>query len=220
MLQLVAKSLKITAFGLDTQCGPLGWNANKHEELLDCSCTLQHRICNPVVRPSCPISPRVHFHLVHHVFLCVYVGNLFVDYTVDFAPGAAKRSHCQTNTQIPQPHALQWRISTACWLTNHNRQTGNSCMHPPYSLLKATCKRRVQRSHQPLMYVSAIESAKSYWQARSSKFKQASILYIRQVACWSLLASAKFKVQSSNKPSPLYTSAMQSAGLPANANSK
>jgi hypothetical protein len=130
-------------------------------------------------------------------FLCVYMGNLFVDYNVDFAPGPAKRSHCQTNTQIPQPHALQWRISTACWLTNHNRQTENSCMHPPYSLLKATCKRRVQRSHQPLMYVSAIQSAKSYWQARSSKFKQVSNLCIRQVACWSLLASAKFKVQTS-----------------------
>jgi hypothetical protein len=32
--------------------------------------------------------------------------------------------------------------------------------------------------------------------------------------------TGKRKVQSSNKPSPLYASAMQSAGLPANANSK
>jgi len=58
VLQRVAKYLKITAFGLDTQSSPLGWNVNMDEELLDCSCTLQHPICNPVVRPSCPISPR------------------------------------------------------------------------------------------------------------------------------------------------------------------
>jgi hypothetical protein len=58
-LQCVPKSLKITAFDLDTQPRPLGWNVNKDEELLNCSCTLQHRICTPVVRPSCPISPRI-----------------------------------------------------------------------------------------------------------------------------------------------------------------
>ena len=128
-------------------------------------------------------------------FLCVFVGNVFVDYIVDFARRPAQRSHCQTNTQISQPHALQWRISTACWLTNHNRQTENSCMHPPCSLLKATCKRRVQKSHQALMYVSAIVSTKSYWQTRSSKFKQASILCIRQAAAevyWQA-QSSKFK---------------------------